>query len=213
MHRRATTAILMTATGTALAGALVTTAVLIEDGSGAGNAAALSVAAASPHLSPQRADRSARTRDKKDTRVVAEASKKKESRQPAKRPAKRKAEKKAKSLPGGVSTATSFWDPQTASGKPMSYHTVASPYWPLGTEVKVTYHGRSATGVVEDFGPAEWAVAQHDPPAIIDLSEKMMADLTGSRENSVPVRFQVLKFGHGPRYVSSGTGYDLAWGK
>lgn len=115
-------------------------------------------------------------------------------------------------LPGGLSTGTSFWDPATASGKPMSYHTLASPYWPLGTTVKISYGNKSAVGVVEDFGPAEWAVAQHNPPAIVDLSEKMMADLTGVRSNSVTVKFQVLKFGDGPVYRKDGTGHDMATG-
>ena len=120
-------------------------------------------------------------------------------------------QKKA-ALPSGVSTGTSFWDAQTASGKPMSYETVASPYWPLGTKVKVTIGKKSAVGVVEDFGPAEWAVAQHNPPAILDLSEEMMKYLTGTRSNSVPIKFQVLAMGHGPVYRHSGTGYDLATG-
>ncbi len=122
-----------------------------------------------------------------------------------------KAEKQSQ-LPGGVSTGTSFWDPATASGKPMSYHTLASPYWPLGTIVKITYGQKSALGIVEDFGPAEWAVAQHNPPAIVDLSEKMMQDLTGTRSNSVTLKFQVLKFGDGPVYRHGGTGYDMATG-
>lgn len=123
------------------------------------------------------------------------------------------AEKKQKaSLPGGVSTGTSFWDAQTASGKPMSYHTLASPYWPLGTKVKVTIGKKSAVGVVEDFGPAEWAVAQHNPPAIVDLSEEMMQYLTGTRSNSVPIKFQVLEMGHGAVYRHDGTGYDMATG-
>ncbi|MEV1204068.1 RlpA-like double-psi beta-barrel domain-containing protein [Microbispora rosea] len=121
--------------------------------------------------------------------------------------------KKAAALPSGVSTATSFWDAQTASGKPMRYRTIASPYWPLGTKVRITYKKRSAIGVVEDFGPAEWAVAQHDIPAIVDLSEKMMADLTGVASNTVHVRFQVLKWGKGGVYRRSGTGHDLAMGR
>lgn len=125
-------------------------------------------------------------------------------------PKKPTTKKKKKRLPSGVSTATSFWDPETASGHPMSYETIASPYWPLGTKVKITYHGKSKVGVVEDFGPAEWAVAQHDPPALVDLSEKMMADFTGARSNSVTVKFQVLKMGSGRSYRSSGTGYDTA---
>lgn len=128
---------------------------------------------------------------------------------PAKEPAK---EKKKIVLPAGISTATSFWDPGTASGKPMSYQTIASPYWPLGTKVKITYNGKSAIGVVEDFGPAEWAVAQHNPPAIVDLSEKMMQDLTGIRSNSVSVKFEVLSLGDGRVYRHGGTGYDLATG-
>jgi hypothetical protein len=123
-----------------------------------------------------------------------------------------KSVKAASGLPSGRATATSFWDASTASGKPMRYATLASPYWPLGTKVRVTYNGQSAVGVVEDFGPAEWAVAQHNPPAIIDISEKMMATFTGARENSVPVHFQVLKMGSGSVYRTSGTGYNLAMG-
>lgn len=121
--------------------------------------------------------------------------------------------KSAPKLPSGKATATSFWDAQTASGKPMRYRTIASPYWPLGTRVKITYRGKSVIGVVEDFGPAEWAVAQHDIPAIVDLSEKMMADLTGVRSNRIHVRFEVLKWGTGRVYRKSGTGYDLAMGR
>jgi hypothetical protein len=119
---------------------------------------------------------------------------------------------KRSALPAGVSTGTSFWDAGTASGKPMSYHTLASPYWPLGTVVKIMYGKKSATGVVEDFGPAEWAVAQHNPPAIVDLSEEMMQDLTGTRSNSVTIKFQVLKYGDGPVYRHAGTGFDMATG-
>jgi GH25 family lysozyme M1 (1,4-beta-N-acetylmuramidase)/peptidoglycan hydrolase-like protein with peptidoglycan-binding domain len=113
-------------------------------------------------------------------------------------------------LPSGTATATSFWDSETASGLPMRYQTIASPYWPLGTKVKITYASESAIGVVEDFGPSEWAIAQHDIPAIIDLSDEMMAGLTGALSNSVHVRFQVLSWGSGRVYSHSGTGYDLA---
>ncbi|MEU5882564.1 LuxR C-terminal-related transcriptional regulator [Spirillospora sp. NPDC047279] len=115
-------------------------------------------------------------------------------------------------LPGGVATATSFWDPATARGARMSYDTLASPYWPLGTRVRVTYRDESVVGVVEDFGPADWAIAQHDVPAIIDLSEKMMADLTGTRSHAIRVRFEVLEWGRGEVYRASGPGYDLATG-
>jgi hypothetical protein len=138
--------------------------------------------------------------------------------QDAKNPSKQspqKSGKKApakKALPSGISTATSFWDPGTASGNPMSFRTIASPYWPLGTTVKITYQGKSTVGVVDDFGPAEWAVAEHDIPAIIDLSEEMMASFTGSRVNTIHARFQVLKWGTGRSYRTSGTGYRLAYG-
>ncbi|WP_157419818.1 RlpA-like double-psi beta-barrel domain-containing protein [Actinomadura kijaniata] len=116
-------------------------------------------------------------------------------------------------LPRGVATATSFWDPATARGARMSYDTIASPYWPLGTRVRVSHGGRSVVGVVEDFGPADWAIAQHEVPAIIDLSEKMMAHLTGSRVHAVKVRFQVLGWGRGDVYRLSGPGHGLAFGR
>ncbi|MFC5187265.1 LuxR C-terminal-related transcriptional regulator [Actinomadura harenae] len=115
-------------------------------------------------------------------------------------------------LPSGTATATSFWDQATARGARMSYRTVASPYWPLGTRVRIGYRGRRVTGVVEDFGPADWAIAQHDIPAIVDLSEEMMAELTGVRVHAVHVRFEVLSWGHGDVYRDSGPGHGLAFG-
>jgi rare lipoprotein A (peptidoglycan hydrolase) len=208
MNRRATTAILMSATGTVLAGSLALTAVALDGGPAVGRAAHDAVTAAtghpqaSKHHTKARAKHKAKPRSKPKKRIVAGTSRKTD-RKPVKK----------KGLPGGLSTATSFWDPQTASGRPMAYRTLASPYWPLGTKVRITHRGKSVTGEVLDFGPAEWAVKQHRPPAIIDLSEKMMADLTGRRSNVIPVRFKVLKFGDGRRYVRSGTGYDLAWGR
>ncbi|WP_026341703.1 hypothetical protein [Actinomadura atramentaria] len=119
--------------------------------------------------------------------------------------------RRGRRLPRGVATATSFWDAATARGARMSTRTVASPYWPLGTRVRISYRGRTAYGVVQDFGPAAWAVAQHDPPAILDLSEPMMARLTGRRVHAVPVRFEVLAWGRGPVYRASGPGRALAF--
>jgi hypothetical protein len=194
MHKRATTATLVAAAGITLAGSL-TVAAAFDGDSNAVKQASDSAAVAK--------------RQPSETPKPHASSKPQAKKKAAEKPAKRAPKK----LPSGVSTATSFWDPETASGKPMSYKTLASPYWPLGTKVRITYHGKSATGVVEDFGPAEWAVAQHSPPAIVDLSEKMMKDLSGSRQNSVPVKFQVLSMGKGDRYVHSGTGYGLAMGK
>jgi hypothetical protein len=196
MRKRATTAMLVATAGITVAGSL-TMAAAFDGDSNAVKSASDSAAVAK--------------RQPTDTPKPHSSSRPKPKKKAAKKPVKKAAPKKK--LPSGVSTATSFWDPETASGKPMSYKTLASPYWPLGTRVRITYHGKSATGVVEDFGPAEWAVAQHSPPAIIDLSEKMMKDLSGSRGNSVPVKFQVLSMGKGNRYVHSGTGYDLAMGK
>jgi hypothetical protein len=196
MRKRATTAIMVAAAGITVAGGM-TLAAASSDGSqdvtSASDAAAGSrrTTTASP-----KAPASAKTPKPKSEQTVST-----------------KDENAKKKLPSGVSTATSFWDSQTASGKRMSYKTLASPYWPLGTKVKITYKGESATGVVQDFGPAEWAVAQHSPPAIVDLSEKMMDDLTGVRSNSVTVKFQVLKMGSGRTYRSGGTGYGLAMGR
>jgi hypothetical protein len=115
------------------------------------------------------------------------------------------------SLACGTATATSFHDPDTASGVRTSYETIASPFWPLGTIVKLTHQGRSTIGIVQDFGPEEWAVARHPLPAIIDISTDMMNDLTGAPDNAVPVRFQVIEWGDGKHYRSSGTGRDLAY--
>src|ERR687895_804158 len=204
MHRRATTAILMSATGTVLAGSLAMTAVALDGGPEVGAAAHDSATAASGHppASKQHTKVRAKPKAKPKKRIVAGT-----SRETARKPIRKKG------LPSGRSTATSFWGSQTASGRPMSYKTLASPYWPLGTKVRITYRGKSVTGEVLDFGPAQWAVRQHRPPAIIDLSEKMMADLTGRRSNAVTVSFTVLELGGGRRYVRSGTGYDLAWGR
>lgn len=148
-----------------------------------------------------------------ETASAATLAKHKPAKKKHKSAKKKHTKKAAANMPYGTATATSFWDPSTASGAPMSFHTIASPYWPLGTEVKVTYNGNSAVGVVEDFGPAEWAVAQHSPPAILDLSSKMMRSLSGTGDNTVVADFQVLKWGNGSSYRSSGTGYDLAYGQ
>ncbi|GAA4611539.1 hypothetical protein GCM10023195_48910 [Actinoallomurus liliacearum] len=196
MIRFSTKAIAGIAAGVALAGGGVTTALAYG---GTSEAAASPQAQNAPAQAEKRVDSA--TQDRMLVAVKKDKDPKKEK------------DAKAAALPGGVSTATSFWDPSTASGKPMSYHTIASPYWPLGTKVKITYNGKSEIGVVEDFGPAEWAVAQHNPPALIDLSEKMMQHLTGTASNSITIKFQVLELGKGGVYRHSGTGFDTATGK
>jgi hypothetical protein len=192
MYKRAKNALTVSVTGAVAVGALATGLVM---NAGADTARAEgSQANASRQISAEQAPRAAQPDAAKPEKAE-------------------KAEKAKKTMPAGVSTGTSFWDPETASGRPMRYQTIASPYWPLGTEVKITYKGESRIGVVDDFGPAEWAVAQHSPPAIIDLSEEMMNDFTGIRQNSVPIKFEVVKWGDGRTYVGGGTGYDLAMGK
>ncbi|MFL6057259.1 MAG: RlpA-like double-psi beta-barrel domain-containing protein, partial [Actinoallomurus sp.] len=197
--RFSTKAIATVAAGVTLAGAGVTTALAYQT---------TPQSSAQAHSAPAQASAQAEKRAAaKDQLLLAVKKEVKKDKDP------KAADKKAAALPAGVSTATSFWDQSTASGKPMSYHTVASPYWPLGTKVKVTYNGKSEIGIVEDFGPAEWAVAQHNPPALIDLSEEMMQHLTGVRSNSVTIKFQVLQLGNGGVYRHSGTGYATAMGK
>ncbi|MFC5187726.1 RlpA-like double-psi beta-barrel domain-containing protein [Actinomadura harenae] len=78
---------------------------------------------------------------------------------------KAEAAKKAaqpKALLTGSTKASYFWDDGSgingdtgapASGKPMQKGLFASPSWPMGTKVKVTFNGRSVTGFVGDRGP------------------------------------------------------------
>jgi hypothetical protein len=115
-------------------------------------------------------------------------------------------------LPSGVATATSFWDPLVVLNRRMTTKTLASPYWPLGTRVRISYGRRTVVGVVRDFGPAPWAIAQHRIPAIIDTAEPMMRQLTGVRVNAVPVHFEVLNWGPGHYWLTAGPGYGLAMG-
>lgn len=98
--------------------------------------------------------------------------------------------------------ASSFWHPGigTASGAPMSVQTIASPYLPLGTHVDVEYQGKTVSGVVEDFGPADWVMAM-DPNRFLDISEPAMASLTGGNKSTVlNVHYRVTLWGHGKVY-------------
>ena len=210
MHKRTMNAIATAVTGAVAAGALAT-GLAVSAGAGTVRSAASPLGAVSTSASAASPD------GKGVSSLVASETfnipgKKHHGRKASEESTSAPSDEPSGDLPSGTATATSFWDPGTASGQPMSYQTLASPYWPLGTKVRVTVDGQSAIGVVEDFGPAEWAVAQHSPPAIIDLSEEMMADLTGSRDNSVTAEFEVLSFGDGDVYRHGGTGYDLAMG-
>lgn len=200
MRKHVHNAVLATATGLTLAGGCSTALVSAVAGNGADPGG-------SPAGAVQNDDRR-HSRDTSPQDPPAERNKAGDSRGELLEP--EQAPDTDPRLPRGESTATSFWDAETASGRPMAFRTLASPYWPLGTKVKIIYNGRSEVGVVDDFGPAEWAVAQHDPPALVDLSEKMMDKLSGKRSNSVTVEFEVLEMGDGRTYRSSGTGYETA---
>ncbi|MCP2340954.1 septal ring lytic transglycosylase RlpA family protein [Actinomadura rupiterrae] len=98
------------------------------------------------------------------------------ARKPAEAPKKaeagaQSAEKKAavkkaqpKALLAGSTIASYFWDDGSgvngdtgapAGGEPMQKGLFASPSWPLGTKVKVSYNGRSVVGFIGDRGPGE----------------------------------------------------------
>jgi len=96
--------------------------------------------------------------------------------------------------------ASSFTGLLTASGRPMSGDTIASPYLPLGTKVTVTYNGKSVSGTVWDFGPADWVLAK-DPTRFLDLSTTMMKTLTGKADNLITVQYTVTKYGAGRIYL------------
>lgn len=98
--------------------------------------------------------------------------------------------------------ASSYWHPGigTASGAPMSAQTIASPYLPIGTRVNIQYKGKTVSGIVEDFGPADWVMAM-DPTRILDISEPAMATLTGGNKSTViPVFYRVEAWGRGKTY-------------
>lgn len=95
--------------------------------------------------------------------------------------------------------ASSYWGVQTASGKRMTATTIASPYLPLNTIVQIKYKGKSAQGVVEDFGPADWVMAVN-PDRFLDIAEPMMEQLTGKRGNVIQVEYRVIAYGRGRVY-------------
>jgi rare lipoprotein A (peptidoglycan hydrolase) len=95
--------------------------------------------------------------------------------------------------------ASSFTGLLTASGRPMSGDTIASPYLPLGTKINVTYNGKTVSGTVWDFGPADWVLAK-DPTRFLDLSTTMMKTLTGKSSDLITVQYTVTKYGTGRIY-------------
>ena len=70
-----------------------------------------------------------------------------------------------------------FWDDGSgingdtgapASGKPMQKGGFASPMWPMGTKVTVTYKGRTVKGEIIDMGPGKPAERKVNP-VLLDL--------------------------------------------
>ena len=104
-------------------------------------------------------------------------------------------------LPGwDTAHASSFSPTTTASGKGINQPTtIASPYLPLGTDITIQYKGKTASGTVWDFGPADYVLA-HDPLRFLDLAEPMMAKLTGTPGNLITVNYQVTSYGTGRIY-------------
>lgn len=99
----------------------------------------------------------------------------------------------------GSARASSYWDAQTAEGRPMSATTIASPYLPIGTIVQIRKGNKIVTGRVGDFGPADW-VMRGDPNRFLDLATPMMRKLTGQGNNLTGVSYKVLKYGSGRVY-------------
>lgn len=108
----------------------------------------------------------------------------------------------------GGATGTSGWDKaeassytglRTASGRPMTGTTIASPYLPLGTVVEIEYKGKTVTGTVWDFGPADWVMVAN-PDRFLDIAIQMMQTLTGTASNVVKVNYRITTYGNGRIY-------------
>jgi hypothetical protein len=120
-----------------------------------------------------------------------------------------------KPLLSGTTTSSYFWDDGSgingdtgapASGKPMQKGAFASPSWPMGTKVRVTYEGRSLTGFVGDRGPGD---PSHQG-VMLDLDTYTFRHLvdgkqpeskydTGTPQGHLKdVKWEVLKWGDGP---------------
>lgn len=97
-----------------------------------------------------------------------------------------------------------------ASGIRPHTGSISSPYWPMGTKVTMGFGNKTMSGLtVEEFGPAAWAIAQHSPPAIVDLGY-MTAAAAGHHDGVA--NFTVNSWGGGSSYRHGGPGYELAGG-
>ncbi len=112
-----------------------------------------------------------------------------------------------------------FWDDGSgvngdtgapASGKSMRKGGFASPMWPMGTIVKVSYKGRTVTGEVIDMGPGRPAETKKSP-VLLDLDTYTFRYLIdGKRPKSkynagvsaghISAKAEVLTWGKGRSY-------------
>lgn len=122
---------------------------------------------------------------------------------------------KVKALVSGTTTASYFFDDgsgingdtgKPASGLEMRKGMFASPSWPMRTKVKVSYKGRSVTGIIGDRGPGE----PSSRGIMLDLDTYTFRYLfDGEKPDSKydagvsaghlkGVKYEVLKWGSGP---------------
>jgi hypothetical protein len=158
MQKRALNLALTGVTGTCLAGMLVA-GVAVASGDDSAQQRK------SPSQSPMAQQDGTEQKDGSKARSLAEKAgepAEQSARKNLEKKAERKAEKKA--LLTGKTKASYFWDDGSgvngdtgapAGGKPMQKGLFASPSWPMHTQVKVSYNGRSITGFVGDRGPGD----------------------------------------------------------
>ena len=213
MHKRAMNVVMTTVTGSCLAGILVAGVALASDDDAPEQKKTpteLSMMAAQKQATDAKAQQKAAQQAQQAQQEKAEAAKKAEE-------VKKKAEaakKAAQPILTGKTTASYFWDDGSgingdtgapASGEPMQKGLFASPSWPLGTKVKVTYKGRSITGFVGDRGPG----APSSSGVMLDLDTYTFRYLldggkpdsdydAGTGEGHLQgVKWEVLKWGTG----------------
>ncbi|WP_243774804.1 septal ring lytic transglycosylase RlpA family protein [Actinomadura barringtoniae] len=205
-----------TVTGSCLAGILVAGVALANDDDAPKQKKTpteLSMMAAQKQATDAKAQQAAQAQ----AQAKAQAQKEKAAAAKKAEEAKKKAEaakKAAQPILTGKTTASYFWDDGSgingdtgapASGEPMQKGLFASPSWPLGTKVKVTYKGRSITGFVGDRGPG----APSSSGVMLDLDTYTFRYLldggkpdsdydAGTGEGHLQgVKWEVLKWGTG----------------
>jgi type II secretory pathway pseudopilin PulG len=218
MHKRAINVVMTTVTGSTLAGLLVAGVALASDDNAPKQKqthtelsmmAEQKKAANAKATQQAQAQAQAQARQAQQEKAAAAAKKAEEIKKKAEA-----AKKAAQPLLTGKTTASYFWDDGSgingdtgapASGEPMQKGLFASPSWPLGTKVKVTYKGRSITGFIGDRGPG----APSSSGVMLDLDTYTFRYLldggkpdsdydAGTGEGHLQgVKWEVLKWGSG----------------